>query len=604
MLLRLVTLMLLSAVGLTAQAENINESYAFSKLGEPKYATNFTHYDYVNPAAPKGGKITYAVIGTYDNFNRYASRGYPGIGTEGVYDSLFTTSDDEIGSYYPLIAESARYPADFRWAEVRINPHARFQDGSPITAADVAFTFNKFMTEGVPQFRVAYKGASVKAIAPLTVRIELPAPDKDQILGIFSLPVLSEKFWQSRKFNEPLGYPPLGSSVYRISAYKVGQYITYTRVKDYWAANLPVNRGRHNFDTLRYDYYLDDNVAFEAFKAGAFDFRAEGSAKKWATQYRGKNFANHQIIKEARANTVATNTSWLAFNTEKAIFADRRVREAIGLAFDFQWMNKTLFYNAWKRTSSYFQNTEYAASGYPDAKQLEILAPFKGQLPDEVFTSDYQPPQSDGSGYDRQHLLKALDLLKQAGWELKNKQLVNVASGKPFSFELLLNSSSSSSIQWVLPFQHNLQRLGINIDIRQVDSSQYLRRLRKGDYDMIPTNYYAQASPDPSLRIIWASQYIESSWNTPRVKNPVVDSLVEKIFQHQGDKDALLPLGRALDRVLLWNYYMIPMWYSAEDRYAYWNKFSMPGIAPTYSLGTDTWWYDVNKAAQLPAQRR
>ncbi|MCU5773159.1 extracellular solute-binding protein [Erwiniaceae bacterium BAC15a-03b] len=604
MLLRLVTLMLLSAVGLSAQAEKINESYAFSKLGEPKYATHFTHYDYVNPAAPKGGKMTLTVVGTYDNFNRYASRGYPGIATDGLYDSLFTTSDDEIGSYYPLIAESARYPDDFSWMEVTINPNARFQDGSPITASDVAFTFTKFMTEGVPQFRVAYKGVTVKTIAPLTVRIELPKPDKDQILGLFSLPVLSQKFWQSRKFNEPLGYPPLGSSAYRVSGYKVGQYITYSRVKDYWAANLPVNRGRHNIDTLRYDYYLDDNVAFEAFKAGAFDFRTEGSAKKWATQYRGKNFENNQIVKDARPNTVATDTQWLAFNTEKALFSDRKVREALSLAFDFQWMNKALFYNAYKRTDSYFQNTDYAASGYPDARQLEILAPLKGQIPDEVFTSRYQPPVSDGSGYDRKNLLKALELLKQAGWELKNKQLVNTTSGKPFRFELLLNSSSSSSIQWVLPFQHNLQRLGITLEIRQVDSSQYLRRMREGDYDMIPSQYYAQPSPDPSLRIIWASQYIESSWNRPRVKSPQVDSLIEKILQHQGDKAALLPLGRALDRLLLWNYYMIPMWYNADDRYAYWNKFSMPAIAPTYALGTDTWWYDVNKAAQLPAQRR
>lgn len=602
MLLRLILLISLCAAGLTAQAENINESYAFSKLGDPKYAANFSHYDYVNPAAPKGGKMTVSAIGTFDNFNRFASRGNPGVGTDTLYDSLFTTSDDEIGSYYPLIAESARYPDDFRWAEVSINPHARFQDGTPITAADVAFTFNKFMTEGVPQFRVVYKGASVKAISRLTVRIELPEPNKDHILGLLSLPVLPEKFWQNKKFNEPLGYPPLSSGPYRITAYKMGQYITYSRVKDYWAANLPVNKGRYNFDTLRYDYYLDDNVAFEAFKAGAFDFRAETSAKKWATQYRGSNFENHQIVKDVRPNTVATDTAWLAFNSEKAIFSDRKVREALGLAFDFQWMNKALFYNAYKRTDSYFQNTEYAARGYPDAEELELLAPLKGKIPDEVFTTIYQPPVSDGSGYDRANLLKALDLLKQAGWQLKNKQLVNSASGKPFTFELLLRSGAN--IEWVLPFQHNLSRLGINMIIRQVDSSQYLRRLRQGDYDMIPSNYFAQASPDNSLQFFWTTPYIESSWNTPRVKDPVIDGLVEKIVQHQGDKAALLTLGRAFDRVLLWNYYMIPMWYNADDRYAYWNKFSMPGIAPTYALGTNNWWYDVNKAAQLPAQRR
>ncbi|KOC89351.1 extracellular solute-binding protein [Winslowiella iniecta] len=602
MLLRLVILVTLSAVGLSAQAANILESYAFSELGEPKYATNFTHYDYVNPAAPKGGKMTLSAIGTYDNFNRYASRGNPGIGTEGLYDTLFTPSEDEIGSYYPLIAESARYPDDFSWAEVSINPHARFQDGSPITAADVAFTFDKFMTEGVPQFRVVYKGAKAKAISRLTVRIELAKPDRDLILGFLSLPVLPEKFWKHHKFNEPIGYPPLSSGPYRITSYKVGQYITYSRVKDYWAADLPVNRGRNNLDTKRYDYYLDDNVAFEAFKAGAFDFRAETSAKKWATQYRGSNFTNNHIVKDVRPNIVTTDATWLAFNNQKALFSDRRVREALGLAFDFEWMNKALFYHAYKRTDSYFQNTEYAAKGYPDAAQLELLAPLKGKIPDEVFTSVYQPPVSDGSGYDRKNLLKALALLKQAGWELKNKQLINVVSGKPFSFELLLRSGSN--IEWVLPFQHNLERLGIRVNIRQVDSSQYLRRFRTGDYDMIPTVYNAVPSPGSALQTRWVSQYIDSSWNRPRVQSPVIDGLVAQIMQHQGDKAALLPLGQALDRVLLWNYFMIPMWYSADDRYAYWNKFSMPAITPTYSVGLDNWWYDVNKAAQLPAQRR
>lgn len=602
MLLRLLTLILFSTVGCAAQAENIHQSTTLAKLGEPKYAADFSHFDYVNTDAPKGGQMTLAVIGTFDNFNRYASRGYPGFATETVYDSLFANAEDEIGSYYPLIALSARYPDDFRWMEITLNPRARFHDGTPITAADVAFTFEKFMTEGVAQFRVFYKGATVKAIAPMTVRIELPQADKDQMLGLLTLPVLSQKFWQSRKFNEPLSYPPLGSSAYRISAYKFGQYITYSRVKDYWAADLPVNKGRNNFDTLRYDYYLDDNVAFEAFKAGAFDYRAEGSAKKWATQYRGSAFDSQQIVKAERPNTVATDTQWLAFNTQKPLFADRRVREALGLAFDFQWMNKALFYGSYQRSSSYFQNTDYAARGTPDEKELAVLTPFKGQIPDEALTEAWTPPQSDGSGYDRANLLKALDLLKQAGWEIKNKRLVNIRSGEPLRFELLLRSGSN--IEWVLPFQHNLSRLGIDLQIRQIDSSQYVRRMRKGDYDMIPSVYYAQPSPDSSLQMMWVSQYIESSWNSARVKNPVLDQLVAQIMQHQGDKAALLTLGRALDRVLLWNHYMIPMWFSAKDRFAYWNKFSRPEIAPTYSSGIDTWWYDADKAASLPAQRR
>ncbi|GLR10764.1 ABC transporter substrate-binding protein [Mixta theicola] len=601
MLLRLLILALFIGAAPAARAEIIHKGYAFAELGEPKYDVNFTHYDYANPAAPKGGKITLAVVGNYDNFNRFASRGYPGEGTITLYDGLFVTSDDEIGSYYPLIAEYARYPADFKWAEITLNPRARFHDGSPIVAQDVAFTFNKFMTEGVTSFRLVYKGVTVKAISRLTVRIELPKADKSLMLGLFSLPVLSEKFWQSRKFNEPLGYPPLSSGPYRISAYKIGQSITYTRVKDYWAADLPVNKGRFNFDTLRYDYYLDDNVAFEAFKAGAYDFRAEGSAKNWATQYRGSRFEQRQIVKEARPNQVTTDAAWLAFNNEKPLFSDRRVRQALTLAFDFEWMNKALFYGAYLRSSSYFQNTEYAAHGYPDAAELKILAPYKGQIPDEVFSERYQSPGSDGNGYDRANLLQAMALLKQAGWQLKNQQLVNSA-GQPFRFELLL--PGGGNIAWVLPFQHNLKRLGISVDIRQVDSSQYLRRLRRGDYDMTPGQYYATPWPNSNLSILWQSSFIDSSWNRARVKSPVLDALIDRILAHQGDKAALLPLGRALDRVLLWNYYMIPMWYSANDRYAWWNKFSHPAVTPAFSVGLESWWYDMNKAEKLPAQRR
>lgn len=363
-----------------------------------------------------------------------------------------------------------------------------------------------------------------------------------------------------------------------------------------------MNKGLHNFDTIRYDYYLDDNVAFEAFKAGAFDFRAEGSAKKWVTQYQGKNFKKQQIIKSEQPNKIATVTNWLAFNVPKPLFSDRRVREAISLVFDFEWMNKALFYGAYNRTSSYFQNTDYAARHYPDAKELEILTPFKGKIPDDVFSKIYQPSHTDGSGYDRNNLLKALDLLQQAGWQIKNQRLVNIKNGIPFRFELLTRSGGND--QWILPFQHNLARIGIQLTIRQVDSSQYLARMRKSDFDMLMSPYPAMPFPDSGLQIYWATPYINSSYNLPHVSNPVIDNLVDQINQHQGDKAALLPLGRSLDRVLLWDYYMIPMWYNASDRYAWWNKFSMPEIRPTWSVGFDSWWYDANKAAQLSTQRQ
>ncbi len=594
-------LLLLTLFSVTCQAQTIKESYAFAVLGEPKYDANFTHFDYVNPAAPKGGNITLSAMGTFDNFNRFALRGVAAERTDSLYDTLFVTSDDEPGSYYPLVAEAARYADDFSWAEVTINPRARFHDGSSVKASDIAFTFHKFMTEGVPQFRLVFKGTTVKAIAPLTVRIQLAEPSKESMLSLFSLPVMPESFWKDHKLSDPISKPPLAGGPYRITSWRMGQYLVYSRVKDYWAANLPVNRGRWNFDTIRYDYYLDDNVAFEAFKAGAFDMRQEVSAKNWATRYIGKNFANHFIVKDEQKNESAQDTRWLAFNIQRPVFADRRVRQAITLAFDFEWMNKALFYNAYSRTNSYFQNTEYAARDYPDAAELTLLAPLKAEVPPEVFTTIFVPPTTKGSGYDRDNLLKASALLDESGWVLKNQKRVN-AQGKPLTFELLLSSGGNN--QWVLPFQHNLERLGITLEIRQVDNAQITNRMRNRDYDMMTRLWQAQPWPSTNLRISWASEYINSTYNAPGVSSPAIDTLIGKIIAAQGDKEKLLPLGRVLDRVLTWNYYMLPMWFMAQDRLAYWDKFAKPSVRPIYSLGFDNWWYDVNKAAKLPAERR
>ncbi|TCW17911.1 microcin C transport system substrate-binding protein [Raoultella sp. BIGb0138] len=597
-----ICLILLTLLSLNSQAQMIKESTTFAIIGEPKYRVDFDHFDYANPAAPKGGAIVIAAIGTFDNFNRYALRGNPGVRTDALYDTLFTTSDDEPGSYYPLIAERTRYADDFSWMEITLNPRARFHDGSPITAADVAFTFHKFMTEGVPQFRLFYKGTTVEAIAPLTVRITLAQPGKENMLSLLSLPVMPEKFWRQHKLSDPLSAPPLASGPYRITDWRMGQYIVYSRVKDYWAADLPVNRGRWNFDTLRYDYYLDDNVAFEAFKAGAVDRREETIAKNWATRYVGRNFDHGYIVKDQYQNTSAQDTQWLAFNIQRPVFADRQVREAITLAFDFEWMNKALFYSAYSRANSYFQNTEYAARHAPDADELALLTPLKNDLPPEVFSDIYQPPRSRGDGFDRSNLLQADALLNQAGWVVKNQRRVNARSGKPLRFELLLPSGGND--RWVLPFQHNLQRLGITMDIRQVDNSQYSNRRRSRDYDMMPSVWRATPWPGTDLQISWDSSYIHSSYNAPGVQSPAVDKLIAGIIRWQGNQQKLLPLGRALDRVLTWNYYMLPMWYMAQDRTAYWNKFSFPQTRPIYSSGFDTWWYDVNKAAKLPADRR
>ncbi|WP_170126572.1 extracellular solute-binding protein [Leminorella richardii] len=586
-----------------ASAATIVESDRLSLLGEPKYASGFTHFDYVNPDAPKGGQLTLPAVGTYDNFNTYASRGNPPAGTDRLTDTLFASSEDETSSLYPLIGSSVRYPDDYTWMEININPKARFQDGTPITAEDVAYTFEKFMTEGVPQFRTIYKGIKIKAVSPQVVRIELPAPDKSQLISLVGgLPIFPKSFWQNHSLSDPLNAPPPGSGPYRISSYKLGQYLVYQRQENYWAADLPVNRGRYNFDIIRYDYYLDDKVSLEAFKAGAYDLRVENSPKSWATQYQGKFFDKGYIVKQTWENQSAQSARWLAFNIQRPLFSDPKVREAITLAYDFPWMNRALFYGAYRQPNSFFQNTVYAASGLPDSDELAWLTPLKGKIPDEVFTQAYQPPTSDSSGYNRQNLLKATELLKEAGWEVKNGALVNVKTGQPFTFELLLLSGSDSL--YVLPFQHSLSRLGIRMNVRSVDSSQFVNRLRSRDFDMIPRLYPAMDYPSNSLLIYWNSEYIKSTYNTPGLSDPAVDSLTKEIANHQGQEKPLLSLGKALDRVLTSHRLMIPMWYSNQDRFAYWNKISMPTVRPKSSLGLDTWWYDANKASTLPEQRR
>lgn len=588
-------------LSIAADADQPQEVFAFSLLGQPHYRSGFSQFDYVNPAAPKGGSVTLAAIGTFDNFNRYALRGSAALRTEQLYDGLYTTSDDEIGSYYPLVAQSARVPADYRWAEVTINPRARYHNHQPITAADVAFTFNKFMTEGVPQFRLLYQGVTARPISRLTVRFDFPRTDKDLLLSLLTLPILPESFWQQHKLSDPLPFPPPSGGPYRITAWRTGQYVTYSRVKDYWAADLPVNQGQYNFDTLRYDYYLDDNVALEAFKAGAYDLRVEASPKNWATQYHGNHFDRGFIVRQTLEDNAPPAVNWLAFNTQRPQFRDRRVRQALTLAFDFEWMNKALYYQGYRRVNSFFLNTEYAAHGAPDAAQLALLAPLKGQVPPEVFTAAWQPPVTNGSGYSRPNLLAALDLLNQAGWQLKHQQLVN-SDGQPFHFEVLL--SGSSNAQYLLAFQHNLQRLGIQMALRQVDSGQFTNRLRKRDFDMIPSRYPPSPYPDSNLQLYWGSAYTNSSYNRPGVADLAIDHLLEEIVRYQEDESRLLPLGRALDRVLTWNAYMIPLWYSQQTRLALWDKFGMPGLRPVYSLGFDSWWIDANKAARLPAQRR
>ncbi|USD62569.1 ABC transporter substrate-binding protein [Vibrio sp. SCSIO 43140] len=594
-------------VGLFASgvmAANVVETTSLTGFGTAKYPQDFQHFDYVNPEAPKYGKVTFGQMGTFDNFNRYASRGQPAAATGELYDPLMLPSSDEIDSYYPLIAEKVRYADDYSWLELDINPNARFSDGVPITAKDVEFTFDKFMKEGVPQFRAYYKDVkSVKATSKLTVRIEMSVPNKEKLFGLAQgTRVLPEHFWKDKNFAEPLNEPPVGSGAYKIVDYKMGQSLTYALDENYWAKDLPVNVGRNNFKTIQYDYYRDDTVMLEAFKAGEFDLRQENSAKFWASSYTGANFDRGFIKKEEIEHHKPMATQGFVFNIERPVFSDPKVREALSYAMDFEWMNRNMFYDQYTRTRSYFQNSDYEAKGLPSSAELEVLNKYKGKIPERVFTDEYNPPVTDGSGRIRPQMRKAFALLKEAGWELKNKVMTNVETGQPLSFELLMYSPTTERI--AIPVQKNMRAMGIDMRIRTVDTTQYLKRWRDRDYDMISSSYSAQRYPSSNLKIVWNSNFIDSTYNQAGVKDPVIDELTDLIADSQDDPERLLVLGRSLDRVLQWNYFVIPQWHIKKYRVATWDKFERPDVLPTYDLGIDTWWVSEEKAQKLPAKRR
>jgi microcin C transport system substrate-binding protein len=595
-----IAVILLGFYGLCYSDDKIITSHALAMHGKPKYSPDFKHFDYVNPDAPKGGTITYSAIGTYDNFHRYAQRGIAAAGSDMLYDTLMTNSEDEIDVSYPLIAQKVEYPSDYTWMTFYLNPNARFQDGKPITSEDVVFSFYKFFDEGVPQFRQIYKDIEkVEALNKTTVRFTLKSGNKETLLSLASgLKVLPKHYWQGKNFAEPLTEVPVGSSAYTIKNFKIGQFVVYERVKDYWAADLPVNRGQNNFDNIRYDYYRDDTVSLEAFKSGEFDIRQENVAKYWATMYTGSNFDKGHIVKEMIDHEIPQGMQAFVFNTKRAIFSDIRVREAMSYALDFEWLNKNLFYDQYARNRSYFNNTPYEAKGLPGKGELEILEALRGKIPERVFTEEYNPPVTDGTGNIRAQIRIALELFKKAGWEIKDKVLKNTKSGEPFKFELMLYSPTMEAI--AISFQNNLKKMGIEMNIRQVDTAQYTNRLRERDFDMVSEGYSAMPYPSRDLMIIWHSDYIDHTYNTAGVSDPAIDKMAEDISAIQEDEAKLLSYGMALDRVLQWNFFVIPQWHLSKFRVAYWNKFSRPETRPKYALGINAWWVDSDKAKKLP----
>ena len=564
--------------------------------GTPKYQPGFTHWDYANPDAPKGGEMKFGQRGTFDNFNRYADRGSApkGIGT--LFDTLFVANEDEKDVYYGLIAEKAKYASDFTTITFFVNPKATFQDGSPIKASDIHFSFNKFMTQGVVQFRRFYEGTSSKVIDDMTVEFTFAKePNKAKMLSILALKVFPESYYKDKNLKEPFKEPPLGSGPYKVGDYKMGQYIVYERVKDYWADDHPTRKGLYNFDTLRYEYYLDEVVQLEAFKKGEYEVREENIAKNWMTQYNGKNFDAGYIIKEEIEHSIPSASNSYIFNIKRPQFSDARVREAIALMFDFEWTNKNFFYGGYERNTTYFINSHYAASGTPKGKELEILKEFEKELPSELFTKEFVINKTDASGKLRKERRKALSLLKQAGYSLKDGKLVDT-SGKQLEFEIIFYNASSERI--AIPFQKNLEKIGVKMNIRLLtDTSQYINRVRDRDFDMV--NFTLGGWPDDGLLLEWHSDYLDSTYNLVGTTDPTIDSIVKGIVKNLENEEELVHYTSALDRIALWRHYSIPLWHLSKHRIAYWDKFSRPSTPAKYGLAQEAWWFDKEKAKKL-----
>ncbi len=574
--------------------------HGLSMYGNLKYGPDFKHFDYVNPDAPKGGDVRLAAIGTFDNLNPFILKGVAAAGIGQLFDTLTVSSSDEPFAEYGLIAESVQVPADRSWVAFTLRPEARFHDGSPITAEDVVWTFQTLKTKGHPFYRSYYAHVlKAEALGPRKVKFSFgPGDNRELPLITGQMPVLSKAYWQKHDFEKTTLEPPLGSGPYRVDAVDPGRSIVYRRVKDYWGAKLPVRAGQNNFDTIRYDYYRDGTVALEAFKAGQYDFREENGAKNWATAYNIPAVAQGLVKKEEIKNQVPTGMQAFVYNTRRPVFQDRRVRQALGCAFDFEWTNKNLFYGAYERTKSYFSNSELASSGLPGPEELKVLEPFRGRIPDEVFTKEYRPPVTDGSGDIRANLSQALALLKDAGWVVRGQRLVNARTGEPMRFEILLDDPAFERV--TLPFVKNLERIGIGARVRTVDTAQYQNRMDNFDFDMTVAVWPESLSPGNEQTDNWTSERagVPGSRNLAGIRDPVVDKLVELVISAP-DRPSLVARTRALDRVLLWGSYVIPHWHIQSFRVAYWDKFDRPRISPKYALGFSTWWVDAKKEAIL-----
>ena len=589
------TALLLLTLATPAFAEDAK--HAFALHGDPKYPATYTHFDYTNPEAPKGGSLNLSAIGTFDSLNPFIVKGVPAggmavLGQSMIYDALMEQSYDEPFSMYGLIAESVEHPKDNSWVAFNLNKAAKWADGKPITSADVIWTFNTLVKEGTPFYKAYYSDVKeVVAEGDTRVKFIFSRNDNRELPLILSqLTILPKHFWDGKKFAQTTLDVPLGSGPYKIGKVVAGRSIQYVRDENYWGKDLAVNRGRFNFDKITYTYFRDSNVALEAFFGGQFDVIQEQVAKLWATAYNAPPTKDGRVIKAEIPNTRPTGMQGFIYNVRRPVFQDDAVRKALAYAFDFDWSNKQFAYGAYTRTSSYFENSSLASKGLPQGRELEILEKYRGKIPDDVFTTAYKAPATDGSGNNRENMKQAAAILDAAGYKLGKDGIRVNDKGVRLEFEII--DSNPAFERWTMPFVQNLKKIGVKASYRVIDDAQYTNRLQNFDYDMTTMVIAQSDSPGNEQRDFWASNKadIPGSRNYIGIKSPVVDELIDLII-NAPERAELEARCHALDRVLLANHYVIPHWYYGAWRIAWWKKLDHPeklsGLTPGI---TDTWW--------------
>lgn len=599
------------ALALTAPAAQAEPEWkhASALVGEPQYPPDFPHFDYVNVDAPKGGTLRLSETGSFDTLNPILPKGEAATGLGLVYESLTTSSLDEISADYGLLAEALRYPDDYAWVEYRLREGARWHDGEPVTADDVVWSFNQ-LVELNPTQRFYYQHVvGAEAVDARTVRFtfdELNNKELPHIVG--QVLVMPEHWWtgtdaqgNQRDIASSTLEPPLGSGPYRITDVSPGSTVTFSRVEDYWGAEVPVNVGKFNFGEISYTYFRDRDVEFQAFKAGEFDYWSENEAKRWATAYDFPAVEEGRIKREVLENEYRTRGILVGFvpNLRREMFQDRRVRRALNMAFDFETLNETIFFGQYERVDSFFYGTPLAHEGAPEGRELEILEQVRDQVPPEVFEGEYVNPVAGDQQALRANLREAVGLFREAGYELRDGRMVDAETGEPFEFELLLNGPIIERV--ALPYAEDLRKIGVTMNVRSVEPSQFVTRLRARDFDMIYSGWAQSLSPGNEQFDYFGSRAAdrEASRNFGGIADPAVDALIEEVVFAE-DRDRLIDATRALDRVLMANQYVIPSYTARNSRIAYWNRFDHPDPLPTYSIGFPTiWWYDAEKAEAI-----